>query len=285
MRDDVLRHELNVLTLKTFCFDFENWVNSGYFGGDYIPYSFEEDGKILANVSANRMNFIQNGVQKNYIQIGTVMTDEAYRKQGLARRLMEYVLKEYEGNCDGIYLFGNLSALGFYRKLGFQEGMQYRYTLKPECRKLCGTQVTFHKVDSEDSRIKEQYLTAVQNSTVTAALDLRNKYGLQMFYTAGMETVYYSTALDCFVVMEWEDETVFLQSIISKKPIAMESILAHIDLGNKPLKLEFTPLPEAAHLFDAVAFDGGEDYRLFYRGKELEQIEQDRLYFPVLSHA
>ena len=69
MRDDTLRHELNALTRETFGFDFESWVTNGYFEGDYIPYSFEEDGKILANVSANIMTFEQNGKRRNYILI------------------------------------------------------------------------------------------------------------------------------------------------------------------------------------------------------------------------
>mgnify|MGYP005608124855 FL=1 len=47
MRDDTYRHMLNKLTQKTFGFDFESWVTQGYFEGDYIPYSFEEDGKII----------------------------------------------------------------------------------------------------------------------------------------------------------------------------------------------------------------------------------------------
>ncbi len=44
MKNDKLRHELNALA-----------------------------GKIVSNVSANRMCFVQNGVRKNYIQIGTVI--------------------------------------------------------------------------------------------------------------------------------------------------------------------------------------------------------------------
>lgn len=67
MCDDTLRHALNDLTKKTFGFDFEDWVTGGYFEGDYIPYSFIEDGKIISNVSANRMTFLQNGVEKKCI--------------------------------------------------------------------------------------------------------------------------------------------------------------------------------------------------------------------------
>lgn len=66
MRDDTLRHALNDLTRKTFGFDFEDWVTGGYFEGDYIPYSFIENGKIISNVSANRMTFIQQ-IWKMYI--------------------------------------------------------------------------------------------------------------------------------------------------------------------------------------------------------------------------
>ena len=55
MRDDTLRHALNDLTKKTFGFDFEGWVTGGYFEGDYIPYSFIKEGKIVFNVSANQV--------------------------------------------------------------------------------------------------------------------------------------------------------------------------------------------------------------------------------------
>ncbi len=105
IRNDALRHQLNALTRKTFGFDFEKWVTNGYYEGDYIPYSFVENGHMLSNVSANKMRFLQNGAERNYIQIGTVMTDEAYRNKGLARRLIERVVAEYKDKCDGIYLF------------------------------------------------------------------------------------------------------------------------------------------------------------------------------------
>ena len=79
MNDNTSRQMLNELTRKTFGFDFDGWVNGGYFEGDYIPYSFVENGKMFSNVSANRMHFMQKGVEKHYIQIGTVMTDESWK--------------------------------------------------------------------------------------------------------------------------------------------------------------------------------------------------------------
>ena len=129
MYDGEKRAMLNDLTRRTFWFDFEDWVSGGYYTGEYVPYSLAEDGRLLSNVSANIMRFLQDGEQRVYIQLGTVMTDEAHRGQGLARQLIERVLAQYE-NADGVYLFGNLDALGFYCKSGFEEAHEYRYTLK-----------------------------------------------------------------------------------------------------------------------------------------------------------
>ena len=111
-------------------------MTGGYFEGDYNPYSFIGDGKIISNASVNRMIFSQNGVEKTYIQIGTVMTDEAYCRQGLAKKLMDHVIKQYKDSCDGFYLSANLDAVDFYDKCGFSKETEYRYWVKDTfCRR------------------------------------------------------------------------------------------------------------------------------------------------------
>ncbi len=60
-------------------------------------------------------------VERTYIQIGTVMTRPEYRRRGLAGKLVKEIVKDYRDRCDGIYLFGNLSALDFYSELGFRK--------------------------------------------------------------------------------------------------------------------------------------------------------------------
>ena len=55
--DDKKRAALNTLTRSVFGFDFADWVRHGYDTGDYYPYSWEEDGRILSNASVNRMVF------------------------------------------------------------------------------------------------------------------------------------------------------------------------------------------------------------------------------------
>lgn len=284
MNDDALRHELNTLTEATFGFNFEGWVTNGYFEGDYIPYSLEKDGKIFSNVSANIMKFEQNGKVRNYIQLGTVMTDANYRMQGLARKLMEYVINEYEDKCDGIYLFGDLDALDFYRKMGFEEKVQYRYTLKSDAIKQDNVE-GFMKVSADDEMLRNKYFEYVRESIAYGAFEQLNKYGLQMFYTAGFYNVYYSKDLECFVVLEIEDGVLEIQSVICKKYISMKKIISNINMKYDRLRLGFTPREEEKYLFECEEYDGGEDYRLFCRGEQLDSIEDEKLYFPALSHA
>lgn len=286
IRDDRWRNELNELTEKTFGFDFESWVSNGYFQGDYIPYSLEEAGKILSNASANIMDFEQCGEHKRYIQIGTVMTDESKRKLGLASSLINQIIEAYKMECDGFYLFANLSALGFYKKMGFEECMQYRYSLRGEVlSKLDSSKKSgLIKVEATDKSLKKKYLDYVRNSAVNAALDQKNKYGLQLFYTADFENVYYSDSLDCFAVIDRQDDTIILQSIIAKKEIDLKELILQMDLTGTQLLLGFSPL-NRADLFDTERYDGEDDYRLMILGKELRSIEEKKLYFPELSHA
>lgn len=281
MNNDEYRHKLNALTKKTFGFDFEDWVTGGYFEGDYIPYSYLENGNIICNVSANRMEMLQNGVLKHYIQLGTVMTDEAYRRQGLAGKLLRYVVEQYEGNCDGIYLFGDLSALGFYEKAGFRQMNEYRYRLKSGID-LPRRERGFVPLKTAQ---RAAYLAAVRESTAYSALEQENKYGLQLFYTASLENVWYHPGLDCFAVLEKEENSLTLQSVICRKKLPLQTVMAQLGSGYDQLLLGFAPLAEDATLFTAEMYDGGDDYRLFYRGAQLQDIEKEKLYFPQLSHA
>ena len=289
MKNDIYRHMLNELTRKTFGFDFENWVTQGYFEGDYIPYSFLSDGKVISNVSANIMKFNQNGTEKKYIQIGTVMTDEAFRKQGLAGKLIEHVLDEYKDQCDGIYLFGNLDAIGFYEKMNFKSENQYRYFVKEEyCNFLSDDEENgvncFKLIKNMNDEIKNRYFELVRNNVCNSSLEQINKYGLQMFYTAGLDDVFYAKDIDCFIVLE-QGENLELKSIISNSIIPLEEILRRIKSDKNKCILGFTPKDEDKDKCICEEYDGADDYRLFYMGEELEAIHKEKMYFPDLSHA
>ncbi|MFV2047404.1 GNAT family N-acetyltransferase [Metabacillus litoralis] len=117
---DDLRHSFNELANSIFGITFESWYENGFWTEKYIPFSYTDGNKVVANVSVNLMNMLINGETKRGIQIGTVMTHPDYRNKGLSKRLMNKVLEKYEDLYDIMYLFANHSVLDFYPKFGFK---------------------------------------------------------------------------------------------------------------------------------------------------------------------
>ncbi len=280
--NDTLRQELNELTRQTYGFDFENWYGAGYWYGDYIPYSYEDNGRILSNASANIMKFIQDGVEKSYIQIGTVMTAEDFRNKGYARELIHRIVGDYKDKVDGIYLFANLDALKFYEKLSFTQGLQYQYYLNSEIV-IDSKTVGFKKVLPENDELIQLYKEMVKESVSYSKFEQSNKYSLQLFHTMNFEAVYYSSELECFVCYELNQDILYINSILSENYIPIMSIIKRIPVEYKKIILGFTPL-KSEH-FACKEYDGAEDYRFFYMGEELWNIEEKKLYFPEYSHA
>lgn len=125
-----LRHSFNKLAEKTFGLNFEDWYQNGFWGDDYNPYSLVRDGKIVANVSVNRTDFRFDGQVRHFLQLGTVMTEEKYRRRGYLRAIMEQIESDYSGKADGMYLFANDSVLDFYPRFGFHESTEYQYSIE-----------------------------------------------------------------------------------------------------------------------------------------------------------
>lgn len=50
-------------------------------------------------------------------------------------------------------------------------------------------------------------------------------------------------------------------------------------------QLGFVPAMKDMDICMAEKYDGADDYRLFYLGEQLKSIENEKLYFPELSHA
>lgn len=120
----------SALPEQVFGLNFRDWYRKGFWTDQYIPYVMADGERVAANVSVNIMNFVWHDVPKHYVQLGTVMTDPAYRGQGLARTLLEEVLKDWAERCDCLYLFANSSVLDFYPKFGFARTTEYQYIMR-----------------------------------------------------------------------------------------------------------------------------------------------------------
>lgn len=102
--DNELKESFNQLAIKTFDLDFSDWYKRGYWDEKYIPYSFVHHGKVISNASVYLLSLVIDGETYRAVQIGTVMTDQAYRNKGLATKLMQHIMDAYEHDSDLIFL-------------------------------------------------------------------------------------------------------------------------------------------------------------------------------------
>lgn len=288
---DNLRHSFNALAGKTFeGLNFETWFQNGYWSDRYNPYSIVIDGKVAANVSVNTIDFIWNGERKHLIQLGTVMTEESFRQQGLIRQIMQEIDQEYESTADGIHLFANDSVLDFYPKFGFRKAMEYRYTKPFSTSKTCSmvqvpmnTTDPFHESDHwNDNRNKLAHV--MRHSVSYSRLRMIDNESLIMFYITGFmqENVYYSREYDTYVIADIDGDTLTVHDIFSNTKQRLDDIFAAFGSNIRQIILGFTPIDTEGYHISTFR---EEDCTLFVKGKCFEHFEQDQVIFPTLSHA
>lgn len=288
--DSMALDSFNELTRKTFGFDFIKWHAAGHFGDMYVPHVIMDRDKVVSNVSVNQMQFDVGGVIKNYIQIGTVMTDQKYRGQGLNRKIMESVLQEYEGKTDGIYLFGNDSVLNYYPKFGFVPCKEYEYYFS------CETKSDLHpysleKVDMSDGvqagkvyTVLEEYFAAPYSSNENDAMYMSENLGLYHFWldSAYKNDIYYLPECDSFVVGALKEGKLYLYQIISKYKVELERVARAFGDGFSEVVMGYTPVYKNGL---CIREHKEEDCTLFIMGEDLKSVHDKQMMFPILSHA
>lgn len=223
------RLSFNKLAQEVFGINFEPWFEQGGWSNSYICYSYVDGDRVVANVSINKMDLIWEAQAKRALQIGTVMTHPDYRGRGLAASLMNTVLEEHEQNYDFIYLFGDASALGFYRKLGFFEIQESQFTLAVNSSKAQGGSI--RKLDPADAAdfALIQRLTAVR-VPVSQTLGAVNDKHLLLFYCLlGLSAhLYYSVEQDAIVIYRIQDAELHMYDVIAEQEVSLESVLERV---------------------------------------------------------
>lgn len=128
--NESLRLSFDQLAKETFGISFETWYQENHWNEKYIPYSFHDEGKVVANVSANLMTLIIDSFEVNAIQIGTVMTDPAYRRRGLAFELFQKIFEDFDTTTTLYYLAAEPEAMSLYERCGFKEVPVMKYSVQ-----------------------------------------------------------------------------------------------------------------------------------------------------------
>lgn len=282
-KDNQRRAAFNHLSKETFSLSFEEWYQSGYWKEKYIPYTLFDGDKAIANVSANIMDFNAFGERKRYIQLGTVMTDENYRNKGLSRFLMEKVLDDWDKKCDFIYLYANSSVLNFYPKLGFTPVKEYEF-FKPVKK---STPAQFEKLNMNEQANREKLYEFAKNTHIFGKLSMQENADLILFYciTVMKDNVYYIKSLDVIAVAKFNDRQMHLLDIFGKTGTELDKIIDSLcDANVDSVLLGFTPKDSTSYeirIVDEVL----KDEVLFIQNGKTELFDENKLMFPLLSHA
>ncbi len=284
--NDKLRESFNALTQKIICFDFEDWYQSGHWGDLYIPHVLVDDGSVIANISVNIMNFMTAGHNRRYIQLGTVMTDPEYRGQGLSRYIMERILEEYKDRVDGIYLFANDSVLDFYPKFGFKAADEYEYGCNV---KECDSPYLIERLDTanvtECNRFYEDIKRYEANGdNPNDDFFMHDNIGLYQFWTAAEygDSIYYLPKEDTYVIADIEEAVLYVRQLAGNNAIDLQRLAKSFDGEIGRVELSYTPKDRTGL---EVKRHKEEDCTLFCIGASLNEIEEKKLIFPIISHA
>ncbi|MBQ7944709.1 MAG: GNAT family N-acetyltransferase [Lachnospiraceae bacterium] len=278
--NEALRHSFNELAGKTFGLDFEDWYQNGFWGDNYNPYSIVIDGKVVANVSVNKTDMLIDGEIKHLLQLGTVMTDEEYRNQGLSRMIMEQIDADYAGKVDGIYLFGNDSVVEFYPRFGFVKGEEYLYSKKVS---LTG-ESQLEQIIMDKPVVWKQLTDAMQRSVFHGSMDMVHNNELIMFYVSKFmqENVYYHKTTDTYVIAEIEENSLLIHNVFSSTITALDEVIKLFGKDITEVTLGFAPME--CESYDVVNYHE-EDCTFFIKGKALEVVAEEKLRIPSLAHA
>lgn len=288
--NDVLRSSFNQLVRNTFGFDFKEWYRAGHWGEMYIPHVLLDGNQVFSNVSVNLMHFEMYGVQKNYIQLGTVMTDKRYCGKGLNKYIMENIIKEYKDKADGIYLFANDTVLDYYPRFGFVTSKEYEYFMV--CADMDNVKpYVIEKAGISQGRQYIKFCNAMENSLLNADCLNRND-GMYMdknpgFYhfwiSAGFgDCIYYIPEKDVYIAASVEGEILHIHQVFGKEHIEIKRFAKSFGNGIKEVVTGYTPACKEE--FQAREHKE-EDCTLFIMGEDLQCIEKDKMMFPVFSHA
>lgn len=283
-KDDKYRASFNALTRKTFGFDFEQWFQDGHWQDQYIPYSMIDGEQVVSNVSVNLIEMEIYGKQHHLIQLGTVMTDEAYRNQGLNRIILDKVIADWQDQCDYIYLFADDSVLDFYPKFGFKKINQSQCVkaINENCIHSKDNDKNLKKLNMANEEDRKLVYNKANKAIPLAKISMVGNAELIMFYAASFmkENVYYLHQYEAVVIANYNQDILEILGVFCEKEIFLDEILEYfLTEKSKNVKLYFTPKDTKAYTLKPLDED-----TLFILGKDTSPLSYEQFMFPALSH-
>lgn len=289
---EVLRKQMGVLCRNTWGFDFEKMYQGGSWEPSLHPYTLFHGDQAVSHSSVSEMDFCLDGEILHLVQLGTVMTDEAFRGKGLSRYLMERILDDFK-DCDGMFLYANQTVLDFYPKFGFEPVNECPRRVTEEalsCFRERAAAVMqaeiFQALASEES---EGFLLSLsENCKNGCGFYPVNNRSMVRFYLKMLDGFSIADMLyllpdgQTVVLAEVSEDDITIHDVYSRDGCDIESVLTA--LITKNTKNVFVRLAYEKPYFEQFEECGADDLWLYVRGSCAENLKQSHVIFPMTTH-
>jgi GNAT superfamily N-acetyltransferase len=257
---------------------FRRWYELNGWGSDYRAFVIMEGGRIVANVSVQRMDLILAGRPRTGWQLGAVGVLPDYRGRGLQRLLLNHVLETLDSN-DVTFLFANEDVVDFYPPFGFRRSHECIFGIDRAVQPASGSLRHLSVDSSADRALLARLATAAL--PVTERFGARNYGDILLWYWTNFRSLgfYYHPDDDAIVVAERDMEVLRILDVLAMTAVDLTDYFPQ--LVSEPVDhIEFAFTPERIWP-DAMPVCEYLESLLFVRG-ELH-LPATPLKFPVLA--
>ena len=278
--NDKLRNSLCDLAKQTFGIDLALWYDAGLWQNDYIPYSVEEDGEIVSNVSVNVCNIKWRSRIYHLAQLGTVMTRKDKQQNGYCESIMKKVLSDCDRSFEGTFLYTTGSMEPFYEKFGFKRVSEYQCRKKVNITQTADLEII--PTDSKDDR--DRIVDIIQNKPQYGDRIMVNNPGLVMFHIIGplADCVYYLPSCEAYAIAAIKGGHLELYAVYSGEKVSLGEVISSFGSDINTVSLMFTPENNTG--FDQIRIESDEDV-LMARGGLFDNLGSDRFMLPRIAQA
>ncbi len=217
------------------------WRDRGGWTGDYEVLAIVDDGRIVSTIGRSRMHLVINGGDRVGYQLGAAATLAPYRRQGFARQLMDWVIRELDEPDQPVILFANNGVLDFYPRFGLKRIPQRRsfarHVLQPS-----GAQAP--RCDLSDASDRSRLATLCAASRpARGCLTARDYYSIALWHLGcGSATVSWAPEFEAAIAATIENERLVIHDVFAAEPFDLSLVLP---------TLITQPVAEVEFLFDS----------------------------------
>jgi len=220
---------------EVFGFSFAPWFAEKVWDERYESYSIIQDNRILSNACIYKTDMLVGGQTIRANQFGAVATRESERGKGLSRMIISHILSLYPDTPA--FLYANPNVTEFYPLFGFRRVNTYRPVIAAEINNPIGSAKTLSPKEVLSDSFKGR-------GVFSGVVDDTNTQPIQAFHLLldYARRIYYLPDCGAVVVAEQESDRLFLADVITKQPIAFETLRKELPFtGVKYVEFGFCP--------------------------------------------